>query len=69
MATELNEKRDRVSPGIVVSEEVIYVPEGISARDYALFKLESGAGKVTFRVVPGKEPRSLRVGEFLGVRR
>lgn len=46
MVTELNEKRYRVSPGIVVPEEVIYVPAYIKAKDYALFKLQLIAGKI-----------------------
>lgn len=48
MVTELNEKRYRVSPGIVVPEEVIYLRTGTSAKDYALFKLQSVAGKIGF---------------------
>ena len=48
MVTELNEKRYRVSPGIVVPEKVMYVPAGISAKDYALFKLQSVGGKIGF---------------------
>jgi len=48
MVTELNEKRYRVSPGIVVPKEVIYAAACISGKDYALFKLQSVAGKIGF---------------------
>ncbi len=48
MNTELNEKRFRASPGIVIPKQKILVPARFSARDYVLYKIECLAGKVGF---------------------